>query len=394
MPEYITLPVEVDPEDVISDVVTYIQTKWPDWTPADGNLDYWLIRAIAAESAELRELASQVPTAIFRYFGSSILGVAPIDASAATVASTWVVKDDAGYTIPAGTQVGIRSGGDQLFAFETAADVSIDPGDLTTDVGGVTLVAIIEGFDASGIGGTGVLAELIDPLDFVVSVTLTTATTGGTDDEEDIVYLNRLSNYLTLLSPRPILPNDFAVLATSIAGVARATAIDGYNPADSTFNNERMIAVAAIDANGNAVSAGVKQQIDNYLQSLREVNFVVNVIDPTLTTVDVQFTIKALPGFDPAAVADAAEVDVRTYLSPGSWGHNPTSANPSTDTTWTNVTTVRYLEVAQVINNTVGVDYIASLGIRKGAAAYDILDVSITGVAPLPNAGSVVGTGT
>jgi uncharacterized phage protein gp47/JayE len=63
-----------------------------------------------------------------------------------------------------------------------------------------------------------------------LTVTLDAPTAGGVDAESDADYLDRLHELLTLLAPRPILPNDFAVLARTVAGVGRATAIDLYNP--------------------------------------------------------------------------------------------------------------------------------------------------------------------
>ena len=46
-------------------------------------------------------------------------------------------------------------------------------------------------------------------------------------------YINRLTAELQLLAPRPILPADFAALATSVTGVFRAMAIGGLNPGRS-----------------------------------------------------------------------------------------------------------------------------------------------------------------
>ena len=149
-----------------------------------------------------------------------------------------------------------------------------------------------------------------------------------------------------MLSPRPILPNDFAVLALDVPGVARAVAIDGYNPSTGTYNNERMVTVAVTDAQGEVVSAEIKSAVAASLDVKREVNFAVHVIDPTYVTVDVNATIKAQNGYDPAAVATAATQAVTAFLQPYSWH-------------WTN--TLRYNQLLAVLAQVPGVLYVDNI---------------------------------
>jgi hypothetical protein len=62
-------------------------------------------------------------------------------------------------------------------------------------------------------------------------VVTTTVSAGGVDAENDIAYRDRLAAELTLSSPRPILPDDFAILARNVTGVTRALAVNGSIPA-------------------------------------------------------------------------------------------------------------------------------------------------------------------
>jgi hypothetical protein len=71
--------------------------------------------------------------------------------------------------------------------------------------------------------------QTIDPLAFITSVEATTTSQGGVDPETTQAYMARLVQDLQLMTPRPILPKDFAALSQSFAGVFRAVAIDGYN---------------------------------------------------------------------------------------------------------------------------------------------------------------------
>lgn len=245
---YIAYPIESEPEDMIADVIAFIQTRFPNWEPHDSNLDTALIEAFAATSSDTRDLASQVPDTVFRYFGANIIGLAPGEATYATTTTTWTARDTAGYIIPAGTAVGVVNSAGDFVTFLTLVDVAIAPGDVDTNVGEVTVVAAVPGSAGSGLGGIAAPMELVTILDWVTSVTMAGPTSGGTDAELDDVYLDRLRAYLTLLAPRPILPADFAILARQIPGVYRALAIDLYNPFHNLLNANE--ASAETDSSG------------------------------------------------------------------------------------------------------------------------------------------------
>lgn len=381
MAEYITYPLETDPDVLVNDAYDYIKDKFPEWVPSEANFETWLLEAVSNMAADLRDIASAVPLAIFKYYGETIIGLPPIDAASASVDSTWTMVDNAGYTIEAGTLVGIPATGDELIAFEVSDDVTVDPGSTVTATGEVTLRAVETGADGSGLTGT---PDLIDSLNFVQSIALEGTTAGGVDEEEDTDYVARLVDDLRLLAPRPILPNDFTIFAREIAGVHRATSVDGYNPGDSSYNNDKMIAIAVIDETGAACGSGIKAEVDADLQARREVNFIVNVMDPTYTDIDVNFAGKCYPEFDPQEVEDDAIAAVTSYLSPANWGVPTTQG--SDPLAWYNDTKVRFLELAEVLNRVEGFWYITSLTVQ-GAGT----DVTLTGAIPLPQPDAITG---
>jgi hypothetical protein len=388
MPAYIPVPVDAEPVDIAGDAFTYLEQQVPGWLPSPGNLEAWLIEALAQTAGELRALAALVPDSIFAYFGASVLGLPQYAAVQATALTTWTVKDAAGYTIPAGTVIAITPPASQSsYAFTVDSDVVIAAG--ATSAASVSCHALQAGAESSGLTGT---VQVIDALAFVTGVTLDTATSGGQDAEATDAYLVRLSALLTLLTPRPILPQDFAVLVQQqIPGVARATAIDLYNPGPPVDANcPRCVTVAVVDDGGNPVSAQTKADADAMLQAQREVNFLAFVVDPTYTTIDVSFDAAAYPTYDPADVQARVVAQLQTYLSPGSWGVPPygdTSAR-----SWINDTTVRYLELAEQINRVDGVNYIKTLTLAVGGGAQGTADVVMSGVAPLPKPGAITGT--
>jgi hypothetical protein len=273
-------------------------------------------------------------------------------------------------------------------------DVVVIPGTTTTAAGAVSLIAINSGDESSGLGGAGIVAELIDIKDYIISVTLTGITTGGVDEESDDEYLDRLKRRLRRLSLRPVLARDFADMALDAdPSVARAVALDGYNPAaGGSYGNERMVAVAGHDGAGNALSAPVKAIIDATLQANREVTFVVNVIDPTYTFVDVTYNVKALPLYNTVDLLARINVALSDYLSPARWG-SPAATIGLNTTDWNETLTVRFYEILQVLNNVEGVDYIIGTPtIRKQGDAMASVDVTIPGPAALTRPGVFTGT--
>jgi hypothetical protein len=225
---YITLNVTADPYQLAADAFAFIAEQIPGWVPAEGHLETWLIYACANMVSTLAQVAAQVPVEIFEYLGGSLLGVTPNAGVAAETTTTWTMVDSKGYTIPAGTVVGFATSGNTIVTFATTAQVIIPAGSTSTTAGAVTVQAQTVGAAANGIAAGPMV--LVDQLAYVASVSSTQPTSGGADAETTGAYLNRLSARLTLLTPRPVLAADYAVMAAQNAGVARALGIDNYNP--------------------------------------------------------------------------------------------------------------------------------------------------------------------
>lgn len=380
MAGYVRPPVVTDIDQVIQNALDRLTTLAPGWVPQEGHLEVWLIEVLGRMVAEGRDVASIVFDDIFKYYGQSLLGVETISSAPATASTTWTMVDDQGYTIPENTIVAFRTAGDTLIPFRTIAEIVVPPGDVSTTIGEVIIEAVEPGVAGNDLGPAGV--ELVDALAFVDTIVATLATSGGVDEEDTETYLDRLADELRLLSPRPILPDDFATLARRVVGVHRALAIDGYDPGPPPTNdNERMVTVAVVDESGAAVSLAVRNAVAAYLEDQREVNFVVHVIDPTYTVIDVDFTITVRDLYVAADVIAAAEATVADYLDPGNWGGGGESPPE-----WRSDGIVRYLEVAQVINAVDGVDFITALTVNGGG-----VDVALAGPAPLPQPGAITG---
>lgn len=443
---YIGVPTVTDPDVLTTTAEQYLMSNIPGWAPNDSNLEVWLITALAQMLATSRDVASVVPDLIFEYYGSTIANLPPIAAAQATVYATITVQDLAGYDIPAGTQFAFQITGTTVAVFYTTSDVTVPVG--SNSVASVSMTALTPGIASNNLTGT---MTLIDPLVFIVSATATTTSSGGVDAETEAAYLPRLVADLQLLSPRPILPKDFAVLSTSVAGVYRALGVDGYNaartftdgatatstsltsaslaqfvtadvgrgvsgagiPTGTTISayvsatqvtlsqattatatgvtvtlaamtgQERTVGVSAVDSTGTVVSTTIQASIISYLTALREVNFVVTFIQPIVTTINVVFAIHCSTNAVSSAVIANVTTALENYLSKANWGGG-LNMPPSWDSS---SSVVRYLSVAGVIEGVSGVDYLSSLTLNGSSA-----DVTIGGVAPLANYGTITGT--
>lgn len=382
---YVSVPIETNPNALAQLAFVRLQQRFPDWTPQDAQLATWVISVIALQAAEVRDVASDVPAAIFRYFGKSLLNLPPIDAAPAATSVTVTMKDNAGYTLPAGSLVaGLRDPNGILRGFQNTIDIVIPPGNTATPAGGVSLTALEEGADASGLGNNGSILELVTSLERVASVVATVTSSGGTDVESDDNYLIRLAADLQLQAPRPILPRDFAIFAKNISGVGRALALDGYDAVAATSNNARTITVAVADVNGLSVAGSVKTAVQAYLQASREVNFLVYVIDPSYTTIDVQWDVTMWPGYVDATVRANISAKLQAYLNPNRWGQPPFGSVDE----WLQSAIVKVNDVLVTIGNADGVKDVNSCLIRTGAGAYAYADIALSGPAPFPLSGN------
>jgi hypothetical protein len=385
MAEAITFPITTDPAEIAAIGFDYMESVIPGWNRARGDQASQIIAACAQMMAPARDTAADVPVSILRYLGRWVDGLAPIDATPAQTTATVTALDNAGYTISDGTRFLIRTSGDSGEVFASVGTVTIAPGSTSTAAGAVALVAETAGAAGSGLPAISVV-EPVEALAWINTVTLTAQTTGGIDAETDDEYLARWVLMRSLSRVTPIKAEHFADIARLLVpSVGRALGIDNYDPVTTTFGNEKMVTVAVADVTGEPVSSGVKTSVKTLLEGLRELNFVVNVIDPTYTTIKVTASVTTYPGFDTAGVQAAVVAALTDYFSPATWG----TPFGSDATVWIDETAVRYLEVAEAINRVEGVHFINSLTIATQAGALGTTDVPLSTPADLTRPGTL-----
>jgi uncharacterized phage protein gp47/JayE len=384
MPSYIGPDDDpTDPDALAVAALDSLTEYIPGYVPDDNSLDSWLIVVLSRIAATNADVAKQMPLSAFRYFGETVIGLQPRDGLTAQATLTFTAQDAAGYTVPDGTNIGYQANGDTLVMFRTVGDVVIPPGQLSTPIGGVSIVADEPG--SAGNGYTSSQIVLLDALTWVSSVTATSTTTGGADGETDAAYITRLSSQLQLYTPTPVLPDDFATMARSVPGVTRATGVPNYNPVNGTLNNERMVGVTCIDGSGQPVSAAVKANVQAYLQGLREINFVVNVFDPHYTAVNVTYSFTPFASTNPSTVLAAANSALTAFFNPATWGIDPSD---DLGVTWEDSTLIYRSAVMATLLAVPGLRWVNTLTLNGSTSET----LAISGPGSLPTAGQISGS--
>lgn len=358
-------PVDDDPDAVTARILDGLARHLPGWAPVEGAPEVALAEEIGRETAITNALAATAAEHAVAGLGQTVFGLPAILGSQATISVRLTAP--AGTVLPAGfTVVGV-----------TAADVEVAfelPEQITTS--GATSDVSFRARDVGAVAN-GVPTGPLTVVTATASVSAAEAlspSTGGVDPETRRAYLDRLVDYIATLRPGGVRAADLATLARNVPGVHRAVGVDLYDPITDTTGNERTATVFPISVTGEPVTPATAAELVDLLESVREVNFVVHVADPTYTPLAVEFAAVAQTGADPVAVTAAVHDALVDYLDPAHWGS--TVEDPAS---WQPVDVVRYLDLARVAGSADGVAYLTSLTVN-GATA----DVTLPGPAPLP----------
>ncbi len=369
---YTELEFTVDEQDLAQTGFDVMAAGNPGWEPHPEAMATWLIETAAAITSAGVEVANLIPDRIFHRWIEQHAGIPPMAGTPAALTTTWTFRDAAGYTVPAGTLLSVVNPAGDPIEFQTTQDITCPAGD--TVVANQVISTVDATGDVNGLTPAPGDVQIAEPMDYVTSVEPVGVTSGGSDPETEQAYLDRGTRRLRLSGGALVLGPDYVAAAEEVIGVERAVALNGFIPPNLT-NQERAVTVAVHGPGGVACSTAVKNQVDAVLQARREVNFVINVIDPDFNPIDVTVTAVAYEGYDPATVQALVDAALREFLSPGLWPRVPVELGQS----WMNRTTIRYFDVVAAVDQVIGVDYITSLQVNGGTS-----DVNLTGVAPLP----------
>jgi hypothetical protein len=284
--------------------VEVLRGSWPDWEPEDADPEVVLIEAIAPMAAEVESMAAQMPKEALITAGQQLWQIPYSPGSPAQTTVTFGFVDSLGYTVPAGRQVNIDG-----YAFALLND-AVCPNGQTT-LAGVPVASA--DYTASANDLTGQICMALDLPPFVISISVDTPTSDGTDPMDEDSYVQLVIAKQQLRADTLITARDFATEATMQPGIGFAWA---------TQAGTRQVTVVVADPSGEPVPASVKTALNAIYSdpSVRSVNVTFSITDPTYTVVNVTWAVTAsgTQPVDAAALQVAVNNVLTQLLSPAS----------------------------------------------------------------------------
>ncbi len=358
-------------------------------------LEVIILEVAAALFASTATTAQVVLNAIFRAFGTQLLGIPFNEGSSATVSSTWTVVPSAGVRhIEQGLQV--EAGG---VGFYVEAETEVPA--LATSVV-VHLIAVNRGEEGNKVSG---VAQQLNPLGYVTEVALIGESANGTNQETDSEYLVSLARQLQLQTPRPVNAADFAPFLLGMPSTvlpgglkpSRALSIDLYDAETSEENVANCDTTWVTLANGEAFTTKQLEEMQAWVRKFVPQNFLAFVRSPAYELIYVTFKIHVLSTYNSAAVLANAKAAVLAFLNPKTFG-NPSAATVGS-AEWIYEPKARYNDILGVLQSVPGVAYVfeGSEGLKTGTSATPTgtTDITLSGgkvVLPESTNVSVVGT--
>lgn len=368
---FIEVPIETDSQSLADDAVDRLADRWTGWEPNDADLEVIQIETLAPMAENVAQGAALVPSAIFREYGTKLIG-RPYAAGAGALATlSFFFIDAVGYVIPQGFELDIDG-----YAFTVDTETTVPVG--SSSVSGVEAHASVDGEEANGLTGSNIVP--ISGLSGIDHITLSSPTSGGEDPEDDLDYQNNLSIELKLQAKTLITTRDFEIWAMQAPGIGRAVA---------EHAGDRAVNVAVATLEGEVVAAADKAALLADFDQYKLVNTVLTLNDPTYTTISVTYTVKAVPGFDFIDLEARIDAMLVELLSPANWG---VPKGASVLQSWVNEPVVRENFLIDRIGDVDGVAYVTSVAVTGDAGAASGSNWTMAGTYPLPRAGTMIGT--
>lgn len=197
--EYVNLTInDKSINDVYDEAIEYAQTSFPEFQPRVGTIENALLEATSHSTGSLIAAINRLPDGLMEGL-LKLIGFNRIEATPSTGTVLIELTINTGATIAAGTvfsfDVYDSEGVLTQFLYETISDVTIDEGDTTASVS-------VTASDPSQYPDIAVPSTLtvVSSTPFILSATLTTLTTVGTNTETDSEYFNRATTFLGTLS--------------------------------------------------------------------------------------------------------------------------------------------------------------------------------------------------
>lgn len=340
---YIDLsPYDKDSTDLYEAAIATLQIRNPGWLPEESNIEVMLLQAMAVLVSESIFSINQLPRVQVEA-QLALLNIAREPGVRSTVTLQFEMIDDAGYIIPAGTEVDISLSNGEVYQFVTDTTLVISE---TSFLGTVTATAIQYGDDAnsSPVGTTG---DLSIDIPGVFEVKTFSEVIGGIDPESTESWLNRGIQRLQRLTQTLVTPAHFASFALEHSYVARANAVDSWdmNSGNAPGEDGGHITVVAFGPT-TFLTVPEKQALTDEMAAISLANLEIHIVDPVITPINIDVTVKRAADYDDASVEANVTAAMDDYLSTQHWA-------------WARY--VRFFDLISIISKANGVDYVVSL---------------------------------
>lgn len=215
---------------------------------------------------------------------------------ATKAAGTITITGANGTTIPAESLFSTGAG----VPFQTIAEVSIgETGQVDASV-----EAVFAG--TSGNVAAATITQIPVSIPGVTGVTNSNPTSGGTDEESDSAFLDRLLEKVRLPSTSGNTAH-YKQWAKEVAGVGDAKVFP-------VWNGPGTVKVVVIDVNNQPASGDIVTDVTEYIEEVRPIGATVTVISATGVNIDVSATVTLTASAVLADVQAAFETSLENYL--------------------------------------------------------------------------------
>lgn len=345
------------------------------WEPAEGSPETSMAEAVGIVLATGAAIALDAERTDFAGFGEIVLGIERTHSEPAIGYSRWSFNKVGDYLIPDGSEFTMQAVDGSPIGYATVGDVTVS-GVEATDVQAIAL--------EPGVAANGLLGAAIDwePLPFVVGVEMTTAPTGGTEDQTRDEYVDVVARRARRMKIVPIVTDDYADTAVDVPAVAAALAVrhldaEAYPGPPAS---EGHVTVFTRDANGQANAAGVGTEVVEIMQGEdRPLSVTVHHGDPTFTDLTIAVSIRVALDADEEITTAAVAAAIESAYDPAVYAFDPAApGNWRPPLTVDDRTITRY-DVAGLVDDLPGVARIVDVTINGGES------VVLDGWAPLPH---------
>lgn len=219
------------------------------------------------------------------------------------------IEGIAGTVIPAGTVFATPSKGEEpSIEFESTGECILDE----RGHGEVDVRALIPGRGSNV--GEGTITLMSSPISGITSITNPEKATGGTEEESDDEFRERIGEAFQIMDDSYIGNNaDYKRWAESVAGIGAATVIP-------TWNGPETVKIVCLDSNGEAANQGLLDAVynlimspDHPLERLAPPNVILTVSPPELIEVSYAVTVELEDDFELDAVVEEFKKRLDAY---------------------------------------------------------------------------------